>query len=297
MARWVMNSRVISLAQGFEGQVVQQMGGWDGWTHRLAVRDATSASLYFYAPVRLTVHAPDFILSHEERKFSEWKALFIEGQIPDLSLHFNPPKNSKTHSCILSLGLHFEVHKRIWLQHFCGEAGLQCKPVRTRLLSVIRAPTMCTVLGVFFSACRLLGISAKAGCTSRACLCWRGGIETLLKVQAGCCLPLEAWITSSQKDFPLYTACTHARVQTLRARHTQLQFYNHTESSEWIVVFFFISESVTEQTVCSDWRIVARPHFPQRTWVLAPCCVKVLFNVPQQAAACKAKRCASVCAT
>lgn len=33
----------------------------------MAVHDATSASLYFYAPVRLTAHAPDFILSPEER--------------------------------------------------------------------------------------------------------------------------------------------------------------------------------------------------------------------------------------
>ena len=127
-------------------------------------------------------------------------------------------------------GLHFEDHKRIWLQHFCGEARAAAQAGS--------CPSACdhTRTSVFFSACHLLAISAKVGCTSRARLCWSGGIETLLKVRVGCCLPLWAWVTSSQKNFPLYTTCTHVKAQTLRARHTQLQFYDRTESSKWIVL-------------------------------------------------------------
>lgn len=35
-------------------------------------------------------------------------------------------RNCKTSSFSLSLRLHFEVHKRIWLQHICAEAVLHC---------------------------------------------------------------------------------------------------------------------------------------------------------------------------
>ena len=60
-----------------------------------------------------------------KKQISEWKALFTEGQIPDLSMQFNPKKTSKIHSCPLFLWLHFKVHKRIWQQHICREAVSQ----------------------------------------------------------------------------------------------------------------------------------------------------------------------------
>lgn len=86
----------------------------------------------------------------QERKKAEWKTLFIDSQTPDLSLHFNPKRkkerNCKTSSFSLSLRLHFEVHKRIWLQHICAEAVLHCSSLV--LLHFWSRATLC--VGVYY---------------------------------------------------------------------------------------------------------------------------------------------------
>lgn len=72
--------------------------------------------------------------------------LFIDGQNPDLSLHFNPPPPQKARPIhAFSHMLQFEVHKRIWLQHIRGEAvavQLDCTSTFEHM------PSMC--FGMYF---------------------------------------------------------------------------------------------------------------------------------------------------
>lgn len=119
----------------------------DEWTSRMSD---------WFMSISLLLLLAKLTTQHEKgktrEKKAEWKTLFIDSQIPDLSLHFNPKRKKERKKLqdqfilSLSLRLHFEVHKRIWLQHICAEAVLHCSSLV--LLHFWSRATLC--VGVYY---------------------------------------------------------------------------------------------------------------------------------------------------
>lgn len=163
-----------------------------------------------------------------------------------------------------SARLRFEVRKRIWLRH-----------IRKVLLSHSPADF------------RPLEIMLKRGGTlvvnSEHC-------NTLSKEQVGCCQLPYVWVTSSPK-LPIVPR-KHARPNTHKPCFNKKKKTSHGNSAD-SCYFFFFSANLQRRTLlshCVSVWVPALDHFP---WGFD--FGSVLFDVQQQAPACKASRCVCAC--
>lgn len=166
----------------------------------------------------------------------------------------------------LSLRLHFEVHKRIWQQHICGEAVLQYS------WFVLAHPCFGMYFFKLYFLSTIHGTWARVRWTWIVCLfvCvrlwWRGGTaNSSTKCASGL-------LSSSSRVSHVFSKTSHCAslltpVWTCRARQTQVLQTGRRLKLLWFELNDFNSlmrKSVAEQIVVTavSSRVSGSKHFP-----------------------------------